>query len=106
VYARIDDQFQKYIGSFVDGQRSGPGELQLYDDELNTFYTHFRGTWANNRPYKGSYYTPEGIVSARIDEETTDLAQNQSYLQQEASREEVLRLATKSKPDTEQEPAR
>ncbi|MGA8164642.1 MAG: hypothetical protein WB791_06410 [Waddliaceae bacterium] len=60
------DQETQYTGSFLNGKRSRQGDLEKYNPEKGEFYLYYCGTWKEDQPETGTYYSSQGITIARI----------------------------------------
>jgi len=54
------NQESKYTGCFNEGKRSGHGTLEKYSRERGEFYLYYRGTWREDQPETGTYFSQEG----------------------------------------------
>ncbi|NGX38695.1 MAG: hypothetical protein KR126chlam1_00005 [Chlamydiae bacterium] len=60
------EQDTKYTGCFYEGKRSGHGVLEKYDQERGEFYLYYRGTWKDDHPETGFFFSTKGEEIAEI----------------------------------------
>jgi len=60
------DRETRYKGCFFQGKRDQHGVLEKYNRETGQFYLYYRGTWKDDQPETGTYYSPQGKEIARI----------------------------------------
>ena len=60
------NQDSRYTGCFSEGKRSGHGILEKYDRERGEFYLYYRGTWREDQPETGTYFSQIGEEIANV----------------------------------------
>jgi energy-coupling factor transporter ATP-binding protein EcfA2 len=55
-----------YTGNYIDGKRQGYGKHEKYNALDGQYYLEFEGTFDNDLPQNGVYYTKSGEVAATL----------------------------------------
>jgi tetratricopeptide (TPR) repeat protein len=50
---------QRFTGCFKEGKRAGPGTLEKYNRESGDFYVYYKGTWREDEPETGTFFSPD-----------------------------------------------
>ncbi|XWN35694.1 MAG: sister chromatid cohesion protein PDS5 [Roseivirga sp.] len=63
----IIDQQVRYRGNFSQGKREGTGTLELFDPQRRDYFIHYQGTWRDDHPDTGTFFSPEGHPNSSIE---------------------------------------